>query len=364
MHHSPEILLAGAYGYTARLIAEQLSRSGIAFAIAGRDEEKLAEMKSRFPLIHSVHIIDFESEVAVEALLTRFRFVINCVGPYNVLGNLVLQKSIEAGCGYIDISGEQHYVYHSMENMNAMALESGACVFHSVAFESALADLLAKVKLPVDETWKSISTIYHFEKSRPSPGTRATMLTSQHFPVYRLENGELIQGVVAGFAKDVENLENRQFDAVLFAPYPEVLFYRKHYKVENACSYLLTNRFEAKFLTAGKLPKGSLETTLEETRKRARKGPAEQERLNQAFEIRLLAENSAGMKYGYLLKGKDMYGVTASIAEIFTGKLMSLPQMPAGIFTPADIADAAEIFNEILEKNMLECTEHIDITIL
>jgi len=363
MIESRKILLLGSYGYTAQLIAATLSHSGISFSIAGRDPVKLDEMKNQFPLIESLHKVDIESKDLLKNLLPKFRIVVNCIGPYNVFGNLVLEECIDAGCCYIDICGEQHFVNQSFNNYQEKAVQTGACIFHSVAFESALVDLLAKVKLPENEAWECISSIYYFEKSRPSPGTRATMLTSQYFPVYSLEKGQLVQQSLAGFAKNVSDFGNLRLDAVLFAPYPEVMFLKRNFRVQNACSYLLTSNLEAKMATGRKQTEIPLETTMEENRKRMKKGPSDQERLNQVFEIRLLAESSAGKRYCFSLKGKDMYELTASIAEIFVRRLLSMKQWPAGIFTPSEIENPAGVFNEILKSNMLDCEECPDMSI-
>jgi short subunit dehydrogenase-like uncharacterized protein len=364
MHESAKIVLIGAYGYTAQLIAANLSARGISFSIAGRDGEKLAEMKRAFSLVDTVHEVDIESSDAMQHIISQYKIVVNCIGPYNIYGNLVLEKCVDGGCCYIDLCGEQHFVHQSMERFGKKAVQTGACIFHSVAFESALVDLLAKVNLPEGEAWESIASTYYFEKSRPSPGTRITMLTSQYFPVYSLDRGTLVEGKIAGFAREIEYSETVGPDAALFAPYPEVLFFKNRYRVNNACSYLLTSRLEAQLATGRKPAEGNVDVVMEENKKRIKKGPTEQERHQQAFEIRLLAESSAGKRHCFLLKGNDMYGVTASIATIYISRLLSLKQIPAGVFSPSQIDDPEDVFNEILKENLIECRECTDIRIL
>ena len=87
-------------GFTGKYIAEYLNshpeRSGptpFTFAIAGRSQKKLEELKGELKLDHEVGIftIDVGDYASVEAVVTRTKVVINTIGPFWTYGDHIVR---------------------------------------------------------------------------------------------------------------------------------------------------------------------------------------------------------------------------------------------------------------------------------
>jgi hypothetical protein len=348
------IVLLGAYGYTAQLIAARLDQAGIGFSIAGRSPGKLKTMEEQFPSVISSCCLDIENENDLQELCSKTDILINCIGPYNLYGPLILKKCIEAGIVYLDICGEQYFVHHSLVEHQGMAVAHGATVYHSLAFESALALLLAGSCLPVNSSWKEISTLYYFNKMRPSPGTRLTMQTSGYFPVFYRKEKNLTESKLSDFSKSIIYPGKPSLNAALFAPYPEIIFFSKQYSPDESYSYLILEKEEIKYSLSDTRNKPTLAEVLERSKKRNYQGPDDRERKDQYFEIILFAESQKRERFCFSLAGKDMYGITASIVYIYLDYIIHAENLPKGIRLPSEADDATLLFEKILAENNIE----------
>jgi short subunit dehydrogenase-like uncharacterized protein len=354
MSTEKRIVLLGAYGYTAQLIAARLDRAGIPFSIAGRLAAKLKKMEEQFPCIISTYCLDAENETDLQELYSKTDVLINCIGPYNLYGSLILKKCMEAGIIYMDICGEQYFVHHSLMNHQEMAIAHGATVFHSLAFESTLADLIAKCCLPKDLSWKEISTLYFFNKIHPSSGTRLSMQTSSFFPVFYLKERNLTESKISDFSKNILYPGKPGMNAALFTPYPEILFFSKQYLPVQSYSYLIFEEAEIKYFLSDNRAKSTLAEVLERSKKRNYQGPDDKERKDQYFEIILFAETPGNERFCFSLSGEDMYGITASIVQIYLDHIIHAENLPKGILLPSEVDDAVLLFEKILAENTIE----------
>ncbi|HYQ69847.1 saccharopine dehydrogenase family protein [Actinophytocola sp.] len=104
-----KIAVYGASGFTGRLVVAELAHRGIGAVLVGRDAERLqrvadAEVRQA-PLEHAALVRAFRGCAAV----------INCAGPFSLLGEPVLRAADAASCHYVDIAGEQTYLARLFE---------------------------------------------------------------------------------------------------------------------------------------------------------------------------------------------------------------------------------------------------------
>ncbi len=360
-----DIVILGAYGFTARKIAALLDAEGIAFALAGRNRIKLEELKKEFPQASKVEIIDILKDEDLLVLAGSYGIFVNCTGPYNVYGERILRVAVEAGICYLDICGEQHFIENSFSSFEALAKQTGACIVHSLSFESALADLMAATTLQHDEDWENISTAYYFERSIPSPGTRLTMQTSRLFPTYSLKEGTLKETPIPGFFDKIEYPAKPGLNAGLFMPYPEVIFFKRKYNPVNSVSYLLIREMEAKYLIAASQPDLSMDEILERERMRQRGGPDPEACARQYFQLFLYARKSSGEESCSLLEGNNMYMLTASILVNALKAMLKNKFFPAGIFSLSETGiNAGMFFSELRDKNNLKLDDKVNFRII
>jgi short subunit dehydrogenase-like uncharacterized protein len=332
----PRIVLLGATGYTARLIARRLDASGIPFTLAARDEARAqalrAELKTRPPVV-TLDVLDVGQ---VARVADRADVVVNCVGPYNLFGQVVLQECRTRELVYIDLAGEQEFIRRSLEEHASTATR--ATILHSIAFESTLADLLAGDTLCPHTSYRSISSFYSFASSRPSPGTHLTMRLAAQFPSYRLTSGVLTRAAPLSFEEPIDFEAPDGMTAALFMPYPEVVLFGHRYRTADAGSFLLMSDAEALFARATRgRPAPPVDAVLEQHGRQRRAGPGGRERRQQRFTLTVHAVAADGERRTRRLVGSDMYEITALLVLQVVEAVWAGSALPEGVLTPSQI---------------------------
>lgn len=155
-----DIVLFGATGFTGRLAAEYLA-SGAAgtarWAIAGRSLSKLGAIREELrrygtPLPEMIAADVADPESLLKMALSA-RVVMTTVGPYAIHGEPVVAACVEAGCDYVDITGEPAYVAGMIDKYDARAREKKLRLVPCCGFDSIPHDLGAQFaveQLPSD----------------------------------------------------------------------------------------------------------------------------------------------------------------------------------------------------------------------
>ena len=185
---SHDIVLFGATGFTGGLTAEYLAQNaptGTRWALAGRNEAKLGELRGRLaavnpacadlPLLHA----DVEDEESVRTLAESTRVLITTVGPFIRYGEPIVAACAEAGTDYIDSTGEPEFVDRMYVAYHDKARKTGARLVHACGFDSIPHDLGAyfTVKQLPEDVPLSVRG-YVSAGGRPSAGTMHTALTA------------------------------------------------------------------------------------------------------------------------------------------------------------------------------------------
>ena len=143
-----EVIVYGATGYTGRLVAEHLLKTyrasgDLAWAMAGRSQAKLEEVRSEIGALASLPLIvaDAADPASLEAMVKRTKVIITTVGPYQLYGSPLLEACAAAGTDYVDLTGESHWMAAMIEAHDAAARESGARIVFSCGFDSIPFDL-------------------------------------------------------------------------------------------------------------------------------------------------------------------------------------------------------------------------------
>ena len=86
-----DVVVYGATGFTGRLVAEDIGKSyptGLKWAIAGRNEAKLLELKSSLGLNANVDVMvaDSSDQASIDALAKSTKVVLSTTGPFALKG--------------------------------------------------------------------------------------------------------------------------------------------------------------------------------------------------------------------------------------------------------------------------------------
>ncbi len=130
------VVVYGASGYTGRLTCEALTRFGIPFIAAGRSHDRLdavARELSASGAVCQTIAVPHEQD-ALSELLSGTRVVINTSGPFSLLGLPVVRAALAAGVHYLDITGEQDFMFDVRRDYDARFAQQKLVLGLSSAF--------------------------------------------------------------------------------------------------------------------------------------------------------------------------------------------------------------------------------------
>ena len=147
---SGRIILLGATGYTGRLTAQALTLAGAAPVLAGRSPDRLvglvADLAPLAPMAAppTWQEADVTDPASVRALLRSPEDVlVTTVGPFSELGGPALAAAVDAGCGYVDSTGEPAFIRQVFEGADAQARRTGARLLTACGYDYLPGNLAA-----------------------------------------------------------------------------------------------------------------------------------------------------------------------------------------------------------------------------
>jgi hypothetical protein len=144
------VVVYGASGYTGRLVCEYLRELNVPFIAAGRDKARIQEVLDKVPGIETVDHEVVEVEHAVGPLTELFRgakVVSNMVGPFITHGPEVVQAALDAGCHYLDTTGEQDWLLDAQVRWGEGYAEQGLLLSPGVAQMYTTGEIAANICL-------------------------------------------------------------------------------------------------------------------------------------------------------------------------------------------------------------------------
>ena len=143
------VVVYGATGYTGQLVAQYLSEHdemrSVPWAIAGRNEQKLQDVKANLRCGEDVGVLLASSEdlQALDSMVRQATVVLNCAGPFLRHGTKVVDRCVNAQTHYVDITGEVTWVKRMMSRYQGQAERDGVVLVPMCGFDSAPSDIAA-----------------------------------------------------------------------------------------------------------------------------------------------------------------------------------------------------------------------------
>lgn len=180
MSNDRNVLIYGASGYTGKLIAECLAERGIPFYMAGRTRSRLEDAKKvveeRFGGSVDAEIVTANS--TVEELIPLFgqvEVVINVAGPFMQVAWPVVEAALEAGCHYLDTTGEQDWTYAIGQKYGQAFAAKGLLLSPACSYMWAAGALAAEVVLETEGV-DSLDILYQIDHGLPSEASTKSFL--------------------------------------------------------------------------------------------------------------------------------------------------------------------------------------------
>ncbi|MES9524105.1 saccharopine dehydrogenase family protein [Streptomyces capoamus] len=141
-----DLVLFGATGFVGTLTARYLAEhapDGLRWALAGRDERRLEELRASLPGGAGAGILraDAAEPAGLRAVAEHARVVATTVGPYVLHGGELVAACADTGTDYLDLTGEPEFVDLTYVRHDARARETGARLVHACGFDSVPHDL-------------------------------------------------------------------------------------------------------------------------------------------------------------------------------------------------------------------------------
>lgn len=357
------ILVIAATGYTGRLVATQLGRLGASVRLGGRSLERVEALNRELGGTFECAQVDVTKESSLHDAMVGCEVVINCAGPFTLLGEPVVGAAIRAGAHYLDTTGEQPFIRQVFDKYGAAARESGCALVPACAFEYAIGDAAAAMLDSSGDTqWENIEIRYAFKSIGTSRGTQKSVLRVLGLPAFSLIDEKLSpidSSKVAPPSSDskvdealLNAIESPEFkklyldlgkkNGIVF-PGGEVLQVPLHMKVRNLTT-LITNDLPAPLLAvvgsaSTWFGKTTLAHMLDKAIDKGSDGPSEEARQGTSFRVRVTGIRKRRAS-AVLVDGKDPYLLTAVIISECANQLDLGVSQCSGPTSPAMVAGA------------------------
>jgi short subunit dehydrogenase-like uncharacterized protein len=143
-----DLVVYGATGFTGRLVAEYLVKqyandTSLRWAMAGRSEQKLAQVRDEIgaPTDTPLVVADSNDANSMKDMLARTKLVLTTVGPYQLYGSDLVEMCANSGVDYVDLCGEPVWMREMIDAHAQAAQKSGARIVFSCGFDSIPFDL-------------------------------------------------------------------------------------------------------------------------------------------------------------------------------------------------------------------------------
>ena len=179
MEKKYEIIVYGATGFTGQICCKYLrdNYNDLVWAIAGRNGDKLDQIKSDFSLNCDVVVADGGDIDSLRSLASQTKVVLSTAGPFARYGSLLVQACVENGAHYTDITGENHWVRGLIDKHHAEAASKGIRIIPSCGYDSIPSDIGAFFTISQFDKPVSRVDVYHQAQGGASGGTIETIFT-------------------------------------------------------------------------------------------------------------------------------------------------------------------------------------------
>ena len=349
------IVLYGATGYTGRLVTDELARRGLDHVLSGRDPAKLARVAERHG--SPTRAAPLDDGRALRDLLEGAAAVINCAGPFTLAGDALVRAAIASGTHYVDSTGEQSFIQMVFECHGPAAERAGVALLPALGFDYAPGDCIARLAAAGLEPLDELVLAYSVEGFGMTRGTLRSGLEMMKGGDVVYEAGGWHPAPRGVFTASFDFPEPIGRQRMSRYPSGEVITVPHHTRARRITS-LLTTRTAVPFAAAAPVMPYTLPVLGLALRTPLRgllssaigllpEGPKEEDRRAAEFTIVAQARGAGGAERRGVVRGSDVYGLTA-VTLVHAAELASGPGFDrAGALGPAAAFDPAAFLNHL-----------------
>ncbi|XP_019157031.1 PREDICTED: probable mitochondrial saccharopine dehydrogenase-like oxidoreductase At5g39410 isoform X2 [Ipomoea nil] len=148
-----DIAIFGASGFTGKyVVREALKFLNVpssplnSLALVGRSPSKVAKALQwashpnpppQIPILTA----DTTDPSSLRRVASQTKIILNCVGPFHLYGEPVVAACVDAGCDYLDITGEMEFVERMEASYHEKAAKKGSLIISACGYDSVPAVL-------------------------------------------------------------------------------------------------------------------------------------------------------------------------------------------------------------------------------
>lgn len=322
--------MLGATGYTGRLVVEEARRAGLALRLVGRAEPSLRALAREGD---EVRVADARDRSGLVAALDGAFALVSLAGPFLEVGDAPVRAALDAGCHYLDTSGEQAFARRLYEDHGPAAERAGLVLLTMFGFDYVPGDLAARLAADGLEPVDRLDVCYAVAGQGTSRGTKRSAAAIMRSPLASFVDGALVP---IRFGATTRRFRF-PFGAGTGVEWGggEPLTVPRHTDVREVRSYVRAPRVAA---VAGRFarfaaPAVALASRLAPEAPRSRRARAR-------FTVVAEARGATGAR-AVALAGGDVYAAAAAIAVAGVEALAAGEACAAGALAPAEAFDPA-----------------------
>lgn len=359
---SGPIAVYGATGYTGTLVAHELRRCGLDMVLAGRNAEKLARLADALGGGIPTRAVELDDRAGLRHLLGDCAAVIDCAGPFMRYGEPIVRAAVETGTHYLDTTGEQPYIRLVHERFDEAARAAGVAVVPAMGFDYVPGDLIAHLVAQGVEPLRELVLAYAVKGVQPTRGTFRTVLEMAGDGGVLYEDGDWRPAPLRATRARFPFPEPVGSQPVMRYPSGELLTVPRHVRTRRVTSLITVETIAGTAAAAPFLPllqpaftlalRSPLHALIEPLLARFPEGPSEERRRAARFTIVALAHGEDGRTRRGVVRGGDLYGLTA-VTTVHGAALVAAEDYDrAGVLSPAQAFDAAAFLDVLAEHGV------------
>ncbi len=353
------IAVHGAGGFTGRLTVAEVRRRGFTPVLVGRNEERLRRSAAAAGAWDAeVRVAGLAEGEALAAAFADCAAVINCAGPFTVLGQPVVRAALAARTHYLDTAGEEGFIREVLDGFHEEAVRAGVAVVPAMTDDGAPGDLIARLVAervsaaagPVPEVAEILVADLRGRGVASRGTARSMVAVSERAASERAASERVVperevfgkdvpgpemsrRGVVDGGGPSVVDTEEGPVDVEAFA-LPGAVTVPRHVRVRRVRTVI---RAEVAALFAALTP--DVVDSVPEI-------PDEAARAASRWLMLAEATGTGGGRARGWVTGSDAYGMTAVIA-VEGARRLAEDGAPAGTLAPAQAFDPAGFLDHL-----------------
>jgi short subunit dehydrogenase-like uncharacterized protein len=354
------VAVYGATGYTGRLVAAELRDRGLDAVLCGRNGGRLRRLAGELGVDWPVRAAAIDDPPALRKALAGAGAVVSCAGPFTYYGAPVIEAALDAGAHYADTAGEQRYIRGVFEHLDAPARRAGRAVVPAAGFDYLLGDLAASLAARGHEPLDELTIAYAITGFGMSRGTLLSGMEMLSGDEVEYRDGDWRPAGARPLRETFRFPDPIGEQPVVRYPGGEVVTVPRHVRTRAICYRWATSAFAPHRALESAVPLAMpvlgalLATPLRDLAEsqigRLPEGPGEDRRRAGRWTIVAEARGAGGSSGRAVVRGSDMYGITAVIAVRAAELLAAEGFDRAGVLAPAQAFDA-EAFLRFLEPH-------------